>query len=56
MEDEIIDRIDMPTRRRIIKSPKPVINYFKVPIMELISYKAAMTGRPIQLPTGVQTA
>ena len=47
MEDEIINRIDMPTRRW--KDPRPLEVYLRVPILELLSYKAAMTGRVLRM-------
>ena len=45
MEDEIITRIDMS--RRVIKSPEPIRIGLRVPIIELIAYRAAMTGQAI---------
>jgi len=48
MEDEIIKRIDIPARRRI-RVPRPIQVLLRVPIIELITYKAAMTGRAIRL-------
>lgn len=46
-EDEIIRHID--TVWRVIKAPRPVEITLRVSIMELIAYRAAMTGRPINL-------
>lgn len=47
MEDDIIQRIDMPVRR-YIKRPRPVEVHLRIPIMELIAYKAGLTGRAVQ--------
>jgi hypothetical protein len=45
-EDEIIRHID--TRRRVIRSPHPIEIGLRVSIMEIIAYKAALTGRAIK--------
>jgi len=46
IEDEIIEKIDMPRR---VKSQRPIEILLRVPIIELLTYKAAMSGRALKL-------
>jgi len=46
VEDKIINMIDLP---RKIKNPRPVDIQLRVPIMELITYRAARSGKAIQI-------
>ena len=47
IENEIIDMIDS---RRQVKDPQPITIHLRVPIMELIAYRAAESRQAIQIP------